>query len=216
MASITYSPLPQGWVRFMASDWPGVLYLRLQPNEDGRWTTREIYIDGDGAVLTPGMMRKLNLSQLEALANDEAEQLTARYDELAVGDLSRLASNIGVGFGSGADPSTDWVASAYFSSAPAKMRAGTVYAGLKPTKRMRHTPVEEQDDVVLFHGPEKGITDEFLAEVAAAYYSALRRGERPNKELARQVHASPRTVEGWVRDARDRGIMPPARKGAAG
>ena len=201
----------------MASDWPGALYLRLELNPDGRWTTREIYIDGDGAEITPRMMRAFNLSRLEALANDEAESLAARYDEVSAGDLSRLASNIGVTFASGSDPATDWVASNYFSSVPAKMRTDTDYAGLKPAKRVSRKPVKQQDQVLLLRGPEDGITDEFLTDVAAAYYSALRHGKKkPNQELAKHVQVSHRTVEGWVKQARDRGIMPPARRGAAG
>ena len=201
----------------MASDWPGEVYLRLDLNPDGRWTTREIYIDGDGAEIMPRMLRGLNLSRLEALANEEAELLAARYDEVSAGDLSRLASNIGATFGSGSDPAVDWVASNYFSSGPAKMRTGTEYAGLKPSKRVNRKPVKHLDQVRLLRGPEDGITHEFLTEVAAAYFSAVRHGKKdPNHELARQVQVSHRTVEGWVKQARDRGIMPPARKGAAG
>ena len=216
MASITYSALPQGWVRFAASDWPGVLYLRLEPNEDGRWSTREVYIDGEGAALTPGMLRQLNFSQLEAMANDEAEALADRYDQASAGDLSTLASYIGASFGPQADPSVDWVASNYFASFTPQTRAGTEHAALKPSKRKRHRTSEGEVDVWLQRGPEKGVTDEFLREVAAAYYGALRRRERPLQSLAKQVHVSHRTVEGWVKRARDRGIMPPARKGAAG
>jgi len=65
--------------------------------------------------------------------------------------------------------------------------------------------------------PTEGLTDDFLRRVADAYYARVRRGEAaPHMVLSAEAGVPPRTIRGWVHEARRRGIMPPGRQGAVG
>lgn len=61
--------------------------------------------------------------------------------------------------------------------------------------------------------PHRRLTDEFLEDVARRYV-ALGRGYAA--VIARERDVTPRTVVSWVEKARRRGILSPARSGAAG
>jgi len=59
--------------------------------------------------------------------------------------------------------------------------------------------------------------DDFYQSVADAYLALLAGGERaPTARLAAEWNYSRNTVAGWVHRARQRGFLPPARKGRAG
>jgi hypothetical protein len=63
----------------------------------------------------------------------------------------------------------------------------------------------------------KGHPREFYEEVAGRYLELRRRGERaPTKKIAEERQYSRNTVAGWVRKARQLGLLPPARRGRAG
>jgi hypothetical protein len=66
----------------------------------------------------------------------------------------------------------------------------------------------------LLTGPTDGLTDDFLRDVARACAAAVGRGERPNVAISKQVGYPLKTVQRWVFTARQRGIMPPAPRGA--
>jgi hypothetical protein len=63
--------------------------------------------------------------------------------------------------------------------------------------------------------PTGGLTPAFLADVAAAYRSAVAMGQKPNKALAEQTGHPVRSVERWVYLARKSGHLPPTRPGEA-
>ncbi len=74
-------------------------------------------------------------------------------------------------------------------------------------------PVEQEFRMTT--GPQDGLTDEFLQEVARAYRAATARGERPNVAISKQTGYPLKSVQRWVFTARQRGVMPPGRKGRA-
>jgi len=63
----------------------------------------------------------------------------------------------------------------------------------------------------------RNFPDEFFVEVARAYTSAVGLGDvAPSLTIAHYTKTPVPTVKGWVRRARLRGALPPARRGAAG
>jgi hypothetical protein len=63
----------------------------------------------------------------------------------------------------------------------------------------------------------RGHTTAHYQEIAARYTQLLAEGVRsPTLRISRERHVSRDTAAGWVRGARDRGLLPPAKPGRAG
>jgi hypothetical protein len=63
----------------------------------------------------------------------------------------------------------------------------------------------------------RGHPDEHYEEIAARYTAMVLQGERyPTKRLSEHYHVSRSTAAGWVRGARERGLLERARPGRAG
>jgi hypothetical protein len=58
--------------------------------------------------------------------------------------------------------------------------------------------------------------DDFYGEVATLYYALAEGGRRPAAEIAEVYSVPASTVHGWIREARRRGFLPPARQGTRG
>jgi hypothetical protein len=58
--------------------------------------------------------------------------------------------------------------------------------------------------------------DEFFRKLADLYARLAREGERPAKTIADANGIPMGTVYGWIREARRRGLLPPARQGTRG
>jgi hypothetical protein len=186
-----------GWVRVDEDDeLPGPLYLRLAPDERGRWATRELYFEGEWRPLVAADLRELPLAAIEASV--ETSKLAQNHGVVAP-NLSLLASFFQTTFGTQA---RHWVAESFRAQV-----AGKQPKRPKPAKRAR--PVR----VPALRRPEGAITDDFLSHVSAAYLQALQDGLSPGKALAEQADVPLRTVHRWVYTARQRGIMPAGRRG---
>ena len=201
-----------GWVRHDAEDGL-VAYLRFTPSPSGRFTVSEVFLDAtsSGSALSSRRMGTVPIRQIEAAINQDPTLVRELMDSPAGGpasgsNLAVLASHSGVSFGP-PDPgeSMSWVQAAQHGERVNRFR--------KPRRR-----AQPLDDYRLDSGPgSDGLTDGFLARVSRAYAAAVARGESPNKIIAADVFASPRSVERWVYEARRRGVMPPARgRGARG
>jgi hypothetical protein len=128
----------------------------------------------------------------------------------------------------------DWVVGSYLASFHEDVRAANGLGALRPpTKRKRRKPRGFADiDYRLKPEdmPSRGrLDDAFMRQLARAYTAAVARGESPNVTIAhdigypigpgengKPVQHGVRTVQSWVYQARKRGYLPPARKGAAG
>jgi hypothetical protein len=64
--------------------------------------------------------------------------------------------------------------------------------------------------------PERPIPDEFYEDLAEVYKGYVGNKVAPAPAIAKQTRVSVRTVHGWISEARKRGHLPPARRGAAG
>ena len=105
-------------------------------------------------------------------------------------------------FGSRTNPAENWCAAAR-ARAPSPS-CSTKDAGKKVDnpftikKHRQSTRREAQLDadyrLTSPPGPD-GLSDDFLSQVRRAYVAASLRGDPPNKTIAADVHASPRSVE---------------------
>lgn len=222
-----------GWVRVTDDALPGDLYLRLAPDERGRWRTADFYLHGAWRPVVAADLRELDLSGIEEAILGDLDVLE-REAGIHGPDLETLAASFATSYGSGvyggrhceecAAPlrgvsartperwSGDWVALSWFAQ----------YDG-NPIRRPKIEPTDRHHwapgAVPRLQRPVGGLTDEFLEHVASAYRQAVLEGKHPAPELARQVGSgtSARTIHKWVSIARQRGIMPPAsRQGRAG
>jgi hypothetical protein len=176
---------------------PGPLYLRLAPDERGRWSTREVYLQGEWRGVVAGDLRELPLSRIEASV--DIDRLARRATEAGPA-LSVLASHFSVGsFGS---QRHDWVRDSF-----------EVQAGARPVKVERRPKTPTRPTIQRLSRPFDGITEDFLRHVAVAYARAVEDGLSPAIELAAQADVPVRTVHRWVYIARQRGVMPPAARG---
>jgi hypothetical protein len=219
----------------------GDTYVRVMPDGSGRLRVREIYLDADEPI-TGALLRELPLSDVEALANGPMAELVTLGLRLPGGErLSILASHLGTQYGrdrsrlvdgqvvrgTHADRAArDWIAASWFASLGDGAREERGLAGMGvPVKRKRKRSQQIDDQYRLTAMPEGGrLDDDFMARLARAYMAAVARGEAPNVTIARDVgfpvrderQQGVRTVQSWVYQARKRGFLPPARKGAAG
>lgn len=68
----------------------------------------------------------------------------------------------------------------------------------------------------LFDLSGRGRSDEFYAEVAAVYASLVSETHQPVAVIAEKNQVARVTAHRWVKQARDRGLLPPGRPGKAG
>lgn len=211
-----------GWLRYEAGDCPPT-YLRFLPGERGRWLLRELVIDGsESDPLTTATLGRVPVAAIETYINSDTQMRAQMTDHLRIAsapggpetgsNVAVLASHYVSTYGPAADPATDWCVAAAF----------TLFEGAKNVVKKRRSYKRDQLSLDADYrlaappGPD-GLSAEFLDQVRKAYVAATLRGEPPNKAIAADVQASPRSVERWVYEARRRGIMPPARaRGARG
>lgn len=191
-----------GWVRM-----EGGPFLRFVEAEDGRLEIGEIYWAPESAV-TAATLRELRLGEIEAAANAPtvADAIRERL-RLPGPDLARLASHYATTF----SPTTDhWVAMSMRAQTGGAMQPS--YG--RPPKR--NVPFLARV-AALKAIPDKNDTkDDFYKSVAAAYSALASESRRPAWEIAEAKGVPITTVHRWVREARRRGFLSPARSGKAG
>jgi len=201
-----------GWIRVDDLGLPGPLYLRLRPDDRGRWRTTEAYLDGRDRPITGEMLRTLPLAAVETVAQAEGrDQLLARQDEYAGILMSDLASYYATTFGRTAK---SWVADMWRSQFP---DSGVPRVKRAPQRTDAQYTGQPSDDATPLSAPQGPLTDHFLQDVGSAYTALVARGERrPAPVLAAQAGVSVHAVRKWIYTARQRGIMPPGHRGRVG
>jgi hypothetical protein len=82
--------------------------------------------------------------------------------------------------------------------------------------RAPNTTLDEGSSRARLGRPGKEGPDEFYELVAQAYAEYAPRTRAPAKEIATEAGAPISAAHRWIREARRRGFLPPARKGKAG
>jgi hypothetical protein len=214
-------------------DLPGPMYVRLS-NVGGNVVITEMYIDGRGERVKPGVLRKLNTSEIE-------QWLSSAYPRKQLGvpgpDLSRLAETYSTTWGPamyagahcencdgpvmghhGPDGRpravTDWLALSWLAQIPE--------TGIKqPRRRARshdRAAIPHSEMPRLEEPTRRRIPDEWLLTLRSAYEWCVANGKSPAKTIAAHLgmddEAGQRKVQNWIALARKRGLMPrPPRPG---
>ncbi|MGH3927047.1 MAG: hypothetical protein ACRDTT_29970 [Pseudonocardiaceae bacterium] len=176
-----------GWVSFPApSEFQG-LHVRARRTDDGRLVVTDLFVHAE--VISPAMLRQVSISRVEAALNAPADDETSKL--LAAGFQSWAVG----GKGSWSD---DELTVAQLRKRSPKTE------GDQAKRRARLTRPDGQDP------------DNFYRLVAHVYRDHAAATRAPAKELAAEAGVPVTTAHRWIREARRRGFLPPARKGKAG
>jgi hypothetical protein len=212
-----------GWVAVDGLGLPGPLYVRVRPEVNGgRLRIVELYLDAslnEQSPITSSDIRELPVTRIEAMINARPEPANLRIRSVGP-DLSTLASYYSTDFWNEAQQieERNWVVLNYMCQLnPDQLKGLPPFRHVQRMNRRNWRRFRDVDvGFRLATGPQDGLTDAFLGDVARAYASAVARGERPNKAIAEQTGYPLKTVQRWVYTARQRGIMPRGSKGRPG
>lgn len=179
-----------GWVTLPGPDGVGV-HARLRA-QGRRVVITDLYVHG--TAITAQTTRALPMRQIEALANTQLLPRESHGPDgrVLVGPLVALAAR-----GAGED----------VPMSELRERAQRVKAVAAKKRARRRKPLRRPDGT----NPER-----FYQQVAAAYSEAVLATSKPAKVLAEEAGVPVGTVHRWIREARRRGYLPPARRGRAG
>jgi hypothetical protein len=205
---VTFSYGSDGWVSFPLDhpDASGGLHVRIR-NRDGRLIITELFLHAP--EVTPEMVRGISVSRLLAAVNlagasvsDTAPAETAgpQIQARTVGVTKAMAQvtalvTPGVTGDDAPDPTL------------AQIRARTPRNVAPETHRPERPRLTR---------PDGAAPEEFYPRVAAAYAQYTPRTRAPAKQIAAEAGVPVTTAHRWIREARRRGFLPPAKKGKAG
>ncbi|MGH3887913.1 MAG: hypothetical protein ACRDSZ_15355 [Pseudonocardiaceae bacterium] len=179
-----------GWVSFPAPSGFEGLHVRARRADDGRLEVTDLFVHAE--VITPAMLRQVSLSRVEAALNAPADD----YEDYLGQTLAAYSQSWAVGGrGSWADDE--------LTVAKLRMRSPKS-SGNQAKGRTRLTRPGGQDP------------DNFYRLVAHLYRDHAASTRAPAKELAAEAGVPVTTAHRWIREARRRGFLPPARKGKVG
>lgn len=153
----------------------------------------DLYVHG--SAITAQTTRALPMRQIEAMANTQLlprESHGHENGKVLVGPLVALMAR-------GADRDV--------SLSELRDRAQRVQAAAAKTRGRRRKPLRRPDGT----NPQ-----EFYRQVAEAYAAVVLTTSKPAKVMAEEAGVPVGTVHRWIREARRRGYLPPARRGRAG
>lgn len=144
-----------------------------------------------GPVLTADMLREISLSRLEAWRNAEVDH--PLFTSGARGKDSRERA------GSDED----------LTVAELRQRARKV-------RERREDVAQAFAQVEKLTRPDGSDPEKFYRQVALAYRQYAIETKAPARAIADEAQVPVTTVHRWIREARQRGFLPPGRKGRAG
>lgn len=175
-----------GWTSTQGPD-GAVLHVRAR-ERDGRLVITDLYLHA--AEITPTAMRGVSISRLEAELNAATHSEPGPDSGVTV--FSRVAADLARSSGDEPEPTL------------AELRARIPADETAHPQRPRLTR------------PDGAAPEEFYPRVARAYFEYAPRTRAPAKEIADEASVPVTTAHRWIREARRRGFLPPARKGKAG
>lgn len=185
----------EGWVLYDSSDLPASVSIRFAEVRQ-RLVPVEVRINHDEGV-TVGLLRKVPLGRLEALANssgiaDTIRQALSTQRQVDDATHSHTAEKVRVtGVGK-------------VSARGTAHSTGSARAWIWPKDARVDVPTV------------RPYPDSFYQAVAMAYDGLLESGRPPAPTIAEANKVPVTTVHRWVRETRKRGFLPPATPGKAG
>jgi hypothetical protein len=187
---VAYTMGDDGWISMPGPNDADGLHVR--PRErDGRLMITDIYLHA--TEITPEILRGLSIRRLEAELNAAPRLEPGRRYPMGVAVVADFVRSI---------PDDTPEPSLADLRSRAHEQAQLVRA--KEPDRPRLTR------------PDGASPEEFYPRVAAAYSQYAPRTRAPAKEMAAEAGVPITTVHRWIREARRRGFLTPARKGKAG
>ena len=186
------------------------LYVKFEPDSEGRMTVVDLYVDGGGRSLSAALLRRLPVELIEGHANSflAVGAIQAGMASPA-SPMAVLASH----YATTAVGDHDWVSRARLSQVP---ESSEPVVPVQPPRGAPFLADELPAQPPLFAPAGGALSIEFLQQVKAVYEWALTNGHAPAKVMAEQTDVSERTAQGWVAKARRRGVMLPGRQGKKG
>lgn len=183
-----------GWVRINDPRLPGWLYVRFEQDERGRLRPRDLFLEGADEPISPKHLRAVPLEDAEAWANGMRGQdsVLGRLPIVAP-DLRGYAATFATTYGKPV-------------SVPTKQAP--------PRRPIPDAPAVEREPIRRPEG--RALPDDFLRDVAAAYSDLAQNGQKPAPIIAGEAGVPVTTVHRWIKEARRRDLLAPARRGATG
>lgn len=170
----------------------------------------------DGWVTLPGALGASGLHLRVRLADDGRLVITDLFmhgDELTAEmvrgiSLSRLEAQLNAGV-----IPTDWAQGGQYNRDDKDVTLRKLRSRVRSISAQRLVSKIERDGLARPTGQDP---EEFYRLVARAYSDYAAETKAPAKALADEAKVPTTTAHRWVREARRRGFLPPARKGKAG
>lgn len=199
--TVAFMPGRPGWLEFRieGEDSPRLL-VKLALRE-GRWAPQRLIVDG--GVLDARTLRAIPWGRIEAEANrypadseflNKGTAYNASPEEIA--SLTERGEVFHEEFGQ-----IDGALDRYLAETQEKIKRGGV------RRKTRREPLAR---------PDGSDPEAFSQRVAEAYNDVVSATSAPAKKLAEEAGVPVSAVHRWVREARRRGYLPPARQGRAG
>ena len=178
-----------GWVSLPGPGGAGGVHARLR-HQDGRVVVTELYIHG--GPITAQTLRSIPMGRIEAMANTPFAPMESH------GNVDGVVLSGPLVFLNSIGPERDVSMTELRDRVPVNRSAD---------RSQPRDPLQR---------PDGTDPDAFSRTVADAYNAAVRETSAPAKALADEAGVPRTTVHRWIREARQRGHLPPARKGRAG
>ncbi|MDQ6853363.1 MAG: hypothetical protein M3046_06675 [Actinomycetota bacterium] len=201
-----------GWLRVEGPDLPVVLYVKVVADErTGRFGISELHIAGAEPLTVEGL-RAVPLARLEAAVNEPWMAGTLR-DALRQPETLEAAELPGAALSTVVwEPPADEEPQTLIGSGVSAEGKGGSFAAYYSNEAMVVTFPAESPSLKLKVPKTRKRPDEFYAEVAAAFSMAAATGSKPAVRIARANRQPVSTVHRWIKEARRRGLMTPARR----
>jgi hypothetical protein len=201
-----------GWFRVVASDLPAPVYARAVVDEaSGRWRVGELHVMGETPLTVEGM-RAIPLARLEAALNEVNMAATLTnlmrempHDEAREADIPRVALGALV-----PEPPPNEEPVSLLGGGVSREGEGGPLAAYYANRAMVVSFPVPSFKVKVPKGRKR--PDHFYREVASAFSFASATGPRPAARIAKANRVPPSTVHRWIKEARRRGVMAPARQ----
>lgn len=202
----SFTPGNGGWVRLLTDDLPGLLYVRLEAGPTGQWEVRDLFLAGDDEPITGEHLRKIRLAQIEADAAEFDDRMRSFLAEPAP-DLRTLAAFFTTRYNPAKADGADWVQQSFLAqrdlaSRPKLPRRPRIPALPTPGPRRK-----------LERPRGTRYSDDFYRQVANAYRHSVAEGKAPAPQMQTETGAPITTIHRWIRQARKRGHLGPAKQG---